>query len=247
MRRLLILSCLLLPLFTLADDPSPSDLLATAFGRIDHDQENFLPYTFLYSVHSWVRDGDDELEEEVLERGRITGFTPDSTETDVLEKRIIVGDEDEEEGGAEVENSGEDESAQNGHPQDEDKSESGEMPELDAEFRERHEFRFVEWTERGGKRAANFEIRPRKKKKHDYWKGRVCIGAAAGELIELELEPAKRQFGLKALRIRAEYEAWGDRDLPLSMDMDIEIKVPIIVHKKVSVEMCFTEFELLPQ
>jgi hypothetical protein len=237
MKRLLVLSCLLIPLFAAAEDPLPKDLLTTAFARIDYDLENFLSYSLIYDVHSWVRDGDDVLEEEYIENGRVRGFTPDSTETEIFERRKVFGDEEdlEEEG----------ESKHEDREEGEGEGESGEMPELNTAFRERHEFRFIEWTERGSQRVANFEIYPRKKKKHDYWKGNVWFGTEAGELVALELRPAKRQFGLKALRIRAEYEAWGDRDLPLSMDMDIEIKVPIIVHKKVSVEMRFTEFELL--
>ena len=61
----------------------------------------------------------------------------------------------------------------------------------------------------------------------------------------LELEPAKRQFGLKAMKLSAEYESIGDRDLPTTMDMDVEVKIPIIVHKKIRVEMRFSEWAYL--
>ncbi|MBC8367578.1 hypothetical protein H8E52_09225 [bacterium] len=241
MKRLLIISCLLLPLLALAEDPSPGDLLVTAFERIDHDLENFHPYTFLYDVHTWVRDGDDELEEEYVERGRIKGFTPDSTMSEVIEeKKIFSKDEDD--------SKDEDESKHKGRPKEdgeEDEEAGAELPELDTEFREKHEFRFDEWTERQGKRVAKYKIRPKKNKKNEYWKGHVWFGSQKGELLALDLEPAKRPFGLKAMRIAAEYEPVGERDLPYLMDMDVEVKIPIIVHKKIRVEMRFTEFENL--
>ncbi len=239
MKRLMILSCLILPLLALAEDSAPDDLLETAFARIDNDLDNFIPYTFLYDVHTWVRDGDDELEEEYLERGRIKGFTPDSTSTEVIAEETIFSKDEEKP---------EDESKHEGRPEDEGEEEKvgGEVPDLDAEFREKHEFRFDEWTELQGKRAAKFKIRPLKKKKNEYWKGQVWFGVEAGELMALELEPAKRQFGLKAMNLEAEYESIGDRDLPTTMDMTVEVKIPIIVHKKIRVEMRFTEFAILP-
>jgi len=228
---------LLLPIVLVQAEPAPGDLLATAFERIDAKDERFEPYSFLYEVHTWIRDGDDELEDEDLERGRITGFSPDSTETEVLEERKVFSKDADSDG---------EEPKHEGRPKEEGEDDGNELPELDAEFRARHDFRFDEWTVIDGLRAAHFKIRPEKKKKEN-WKGSVWFAEEKGRLLALDLEPAKRPFGLKGMRVRAEYEDFGDRDLPTTMDMDVEVKVPIIVHKKIRVEMRFSEFELLVQ
>ncbi len=238
MKRLLILTCLLLPLFALADDPSSSDLLETAFARIDTNDERFQPYSFIYEIHSFIRAGDDELEEEYFERGRIRAFSPDSTETEVLEERTIFGgeDESEEEAAAEVKVGDGEES--------EGEDEGQGPPKLDAEFREKHEFRFDEWTELDGRRAAVYKIRPRKKKKNEYWKGQVWFAPEKGELLAYDLEPAKKRFGMRSMRMRRKYADFLDRDLPARMNIDVEVKVPLIIHKKINMEMRFSDFVL---
>ncbi len=216
----------------LAAEHSPKQLLETAFARIDLDQDSFLPYSVLYEVRTWVRDGDDTLEEEHLEIGRYTEFSPDSTLDEVLEVKTIFSKDE-----------GEDDADEPGRPEETKEEEvGGELPALDAEFRRHHEFRFAEWTEENGLRAARYKVRPKKRKK-EFWKGDVWFGAEKGELLALDLEPAKRPFGLKAMRVVGLYHNEPEYDLPVSIDMDVEVKIPIIVHKKIRVEIRFRDFE----
>jgi len=244
MKRTIALLALLIPMAVLSR-PGSDEVLARAFERIDAGEARFSPYRFLYEVHSWVRGGDGELEEEVLERGRVNGFTPDSTETEVIEEKKIVGGRDEsakgkdgEGDGTSIEAGGGDEE---GRPAQEGSGDASQLPQFDEAFRGRHEFRFDRWTEREGRPAAAFNIRPAKRKK-DYWKGRVWIDPEDGSLLAVDLEPAKRPFGLRAMKLQAEYIDYEGRDLPSSMDMDIEVKVPLLVHKKIRIEMRFTDF-----
>ncbi len=216
----------------LAAENSPKQLLETAFARIDADEETFIPYSFIYEAHTWVRDGDGTLEEEHLETGRYTEFSPDSTLDELIEEKTIFSKDGDE-----------DDSDELGRPEETKEEEvGGELPELDAEFRRHHEFRFDEWTEMDGATAARYKVRPKKRKK-EFWKGDVWFGAEKGELLALDLEPAKRPFGLKAMRVVGLYHNEPEYDLPVSIDMDVEVKIPIIVHKKIRVEMRFRDFE----
>jgi len=241
MHRIGILSILASLALPALAEPAPEALLQTAFTRIDAGEIDFRPLRFRYEAHTWVRDGDDHLEREELETGLITVWTPDSTQSETLETKILFSEEEREDP-AEDEARGRDES--DGPP--EDAEESGKLPDFDAEFRSLHGFRFQEWTEREGRRAARYELHPAEKKK-GRWKGSVWLAAEDGALLAAELEPAKRPFGLKGMSLKADYRDFEGRDVAEHLEMFVEVKIPIIVHKRIRMDMDFREFELLDE
>ena len=106
----------------------------------------------------------------------------------------------------------------------------------------RDEYRFVAQGRetREGREFAGLELRPRVRKK-GLWKGRLWLDPATGALCHAELEPAKGRFGVKRWRVDAALEDYRGLDLPRQVDMDLEIKVPLLVHEKIRVALSMSE------
>jgi len=248
MKRLIWLILLLLPALAAADSvPSPKELLRLAIERAEAKEDAPLErVAFVMETLSTVtKKGELEKKERVI--SEVVQWDADSTETRTLEEEVIFDREAEE--AEEAEPAEESESAEGekgGRPEESEDDDPG-FPFFDREFRERHELRFEEWTELEGREAAVYKVRPLKKKKKDYWKGRICFAADTGALLAYDLEPAKRPFGLKAMRVKVDVQEFAGRDVFRSMDMDLHVKVPFIVNLNIEVDTSFRDFRFIEE
>ena len=246
MRRLLTL-CLLLPAVLAAADPdlSPRELMRLAIDRSEAAEAAPLEsVAYFNETLSSIYDGDD-LEEKERILVEVLQWSADSTETRTLEEEVIFTSEEpskEKEPGEEEDGGGKREIRIGGRESEDDEENDRGFPDFDEGFRDRHEFRFEEWTLLEGREAGLYKVRPLKNKKQLYWKGRIWFDAATGALLAYDLEPAKRPFGMKAMKVHLSYLNFEGRDLPATMDFDLHIKVPLIVNKRVEVRSSFRDY-----
>ncbi len=193
--------------------------------------EEFQAYRYHLVAHTWVRDGDDELEHEELSREEHIQWSPDSTEVVHEETELIFSKE---EGESEL-----------------DEEDEGDDEELDLNFdflspgQERvYRIDFRGLVERGDQALAEFRVRPRKPSKEN-WKGRIYVDPDSGALRGIDVEPAKGRFGLKRMRVRMKLAEALGMDLPLRIDIEIEIKVILIVHQQIETRIEFAHMEAM--
>ncbi len=193
--------------------------------------EDFQPYRYHLVAHTWVRNGDDELEHEELSREEHIQWSPDSSEVVHEETELIFSKED-----GESEN-------------DEEGEEDGEELDLSFDFlspgqEKAYRIDFRSLVERGDQALAEFRVRPRKPSKEN-WKGRIYLNPDSGALRGIDVEPAKGRFGLKRMRVRMKMAEALGMDLPLRIDIDIEIKVILIFHQKIETRIEFAHMEAM--
>ncbi len=225
---------LLIPVQAFCADQEADAILARARARAA--EKTFSPFSYVVESHTCVRNGDDELEHEERSRETFIQWTADSTETVSEEVELIFSDEEEP---AEKEESDE----------EEERKEGGVEVEFDffsPEHEGDYEFRFEGWSEREGRRLAEFELRPRKRA-HEFWKGKLWVDPASGALRAVDLEPSKRRFGLKRMRMKADLMDLEDWDFPRNMTMDLEVKIVLLFHKKISTRLEFSQWTEIPE
>jgi hypothetical protein len=214
---LILLGLLLIlspPSMSLAE-PHPETILARAKARAA--AEIFTPFRYTAVARTLVRNGQDELEHEELSHEEAIQWTPDSTQVISEEVEIIFT---------------------KGEPDEEEASEKDD-DELGLEFDflaphkvDGYEFKFIDFVQHGGSRLARFEMKPRKEKK-DHWQGSLFLDPKTGTLRSVDIEPAKKQFGLKRMRVRSDFIETLGMDMPVEIDIDIEAKVIFIFHAKI--------------
>lgn len=223
MRTLTLLICLL-PGLARADDLDRVLELARARAA----EATFVPYRYHLEAHSWVRDGDGELEQEERTVGDYAQWSADSTRV-LAEESAMIFSEDEEE------------------PAEEDGEEKRERSvELAFDFfaperAQDYSFRAEGMVEREGERLAEFRLRPRRKAR-ELWKGRLWLDPRSGALRAAELEPAKGRVGMKRMVLDAELVDFAGLDLPRRIAMDIEVKIVFLFHKRISMAMDFSDY-----
>ena len=204
-----------------------------AFDRADAAAADFAPYRFHLETHTRLSNGDEQLEHEERAWADAIQWSPDSTEI-LTEGKELVFSKDEDGKDADEEMDAEAKDDKEDHRLD-----------VSYDFFEagrRDEYRFVAQGRetREGREFAVLELRPRVKKK-GLWKGRLWLDPATGALCHAELEPAKGRFGVKRWRVDAALEDYRGLDLPRQVDMDLEIKVPLLVHEKIRVALSMSE------
>jgi hypothetical protein len=224
----LLLSLLLPGILCAAEgDPDPEEILARARARAA--AEEFQPFRYRIETHSWIRDGDGELEHEERGREERIKWSPDSTQVIGKETELLFGEE-------KIES--EEDDGDKKRERKLDLSFGFFDPEHEGEYR----FEFEGFVDRDGRRLAEFELEPRKRKQ-DNWRGRLYLDPPTGALEAVDLQPGKGRFGMKRMRIRAELREILGMDRPRRIDMDIEVKVIFLFHKKIQtrVEFAYTK------
>lgn len=211
----------------LADD-AVDPVVQRAFARADAAAAEFAPYRFHLETHTRVSNGDDVLEHEELAWAEAIQWTPDSTEILSEGKELLFSEDEAEEEDAKAEDKKED------HRLDIS------FDFFEAERRDQYRFLPEGRETLDGREFAVLELRPRIKKK-GLWKGRLWLDPATGALGHAELEPARGRFGVKHWRVDAALEDYRGLDLPRQVDMDLEIKVPLLVHEKIRVGLSMSE------
>lgn len=225
MKRVLCLALLVLlgAVPALALDPAPEDILERARSRAA--DETFTPLRYHTEAHVWVRDGDDELELEERSWKEKIVWSSDSTQVlDEGSELIFVREEDPE--------SDEEEEAEG---DEKEQRFVGKLDFFEAERAEDYEFEFDAFVMRGDLRLAAFEVKPQRRSR-ELWKGRILLDPASGAMREVEIEPAKRRFGLKRMLMEARFEDVQGMDVAMEMKTSIEVKIILLFHKKITMQ-----------
>jgi hypothetical protein len=214
-------------------------LLALAFACADSAAARFRPFRFREETRTRISDGDDKLEHEERSWREAIQWTPDSTQ--------VIG-----EGSELVYNRkakpGEKPEADD---DDEDKGDKKER-KLDLSFdfftaERRGEYRFaVRGVEaREGRQLAAVALKPKKKRK-ELWQGTLWLDPVTGALAALALKPADGSMGLKRLDLTAALADRAGLDVPRWIAMDLEVKLPLIVHKHIRTRTEFSQLAPAP-
>ncbi len=223
----------LIPISAIAGRKDGQETLAKAFERADAEGAAFRPHRYLIEEHTWIRNGDGELEHETISRQLIARPTIDeeqvlSDSTEVVFSKPDDGDD--------------------GDESEDEEGKDGEMSLmidfLDKERRDEYAFRFGAAEVVEGRRCERFLLKPRKKtRKH--WKGNVWLDVETGALAQVNLRPAKRQFGLKSMRFAMDFFDFEGMTQLKSMEIEIEVKVPFLVHMRIQTVGEARDYELL--
>ncbi|MCP4545293.1 MAG: hypothetical protein GY835_02365 [bacterium] len=213
-----------------AERMSEREILQKAVDYAARERESFRPYKFKMDTHVRVVDGDDQLEEESMTYGTYIQWTADSVETVSEREEILFRRE------------GEDEMEDDDSANEEDEEES---LESDFDFwspasRKLYRFRLEEIETRGDRELARIKVRP-KKKRRGLWRGKVWVDTATGAMLEVDVDPSKSRFAVRRMNIKGTFRELDNQIVPRQMNMALEVKLPLIVHIKINMDMHFTE------
>lgn len=220
-----------------------AEILDSFFTRAAEEDEVFQPYRFRTDSHTWVRDGKGKLEYEGKEW--VVGLTSGPDETEILESGSEVIFDAEADEKADEKNE-EEEAEDEGEDEDGSHSEEAEFNFLDPEKRDEYVYEFAGLTADGGRKLARFDFQPRKRRK-ETWQGSFWIDAETGALDSVDVQPAKKRFGLKALRIQGDMRSFHGMTVPAHLDTRIEFKIPLLVHVRVRSVADFSAYELVEE
>lgn len=211
-------------------------LLALAYARADSADARFKPFRYRMETRTRISDGDDKLEHEEKSWQDAIQWTPDSTQVLSEGSELVYNRKAK---------PGEEAKAKE---KDEDKKER----KLDLSFdfftaERRGEYRFVPrgLETREGRQLAAIALEPRKKKK-ELWQGTVWLDPATGALAAAALKPADGSMGVKHLDLTAALADQAGLDMPQWIAMDLEVKLPLIVHKHIRTRTEFSGFAPAP-
>lgn len=214
-------------------------LLALAFARADSADARFASFRYRMETRTRISDGDDVLEHEERSWQEAIQWTPDSTQ--VLSE------------GSELVYNRKAKPGEEAKPKekDEDKGDKKER-KLDLSFdfftaERRGEYRFVPrgLETREGRQLAAVALEPRKKKK-ELWQGTLWLDPTTGALAAVALKPADGSLGVKHLDLTAALADQAGLDMPQWIAMDLEVKLPLIVHEHIRTRTEFSELSVLP-
>lgn len=213
-------------------------LLALAFARADSADARFAPFRFRMETRTRISDGDDKLEHEEKSWQEAIQWTPDSTQ--VLSE------------GSELVYNRKAKPGEEAKPKEKDEEKKKGERKLDLSFdfftaERRGEYRFAlrGLETREGRELAAIALEPRKKKK-ELWQGTVWLDPATGALAAVELKPADGSMGVKHLDLTAALADLAGLDMPQWIAMDLEVKLPLIVHKHIRTRTEFSQFAPAP-
>jgi len=212
-------------------------LLALAFARADSADAQFRPFRFHEETRTRISDGDDKLEHEERSWREVIQWAPDSTQ--VLSE------------GSELVYNRKAKPGEEAKAKDADKDKKKER-KLDLSFdfftaERRGEYRFAlrGLETREGRELAAVALEPKKKKK-ELWQGTLWLDPATGALAALALKPADGSMGVKHLDITAGLADHAGLDLPRWVAMDLEVKLPLVLHKHIRTHTDLTPSALAP-
>ena len=212
-------------------------LLELAFAHAETAAGRSEPYRYHMETRTRISNGDDELEQEERSWVDAIQWRPDSTQV-LAEGKELVFDREAKPG-------------ETPKVEDEDKSKKRER-KLDLSFdfftaarREDYRYEVGESAQRGGRQLVPVQLRPRQKK-DGLWTGQLWLAPETGALVSVELKPAKGSFGVKHMDLTAELTDFAGRDLPRWIAMDLEVKIPIVVHKHIRTHTEFSELAPAP-
>ena len=232
------LTLLFLPSASGATENSLKEILQLVFERAAAKEADFRPYGFRRDGRTRVWNGDDELEEETRLLGRYVRWSADSTETVEEKEEVIFSSE-----GEEAEKvDGKDAESTEGEEHEEKMS--FDMDFWSPEKRKLYRFQLEGPKDWNGREAVVLKLRPKKKRK-ELWKGLVWLDPRTGALLATDLEPAKRRFGMKSMRVRKDYKELDDMSVPARIRIDVEAKLPLIFHIRINMEMNFSEYRFI--
>jgi len=214
-------------------------LLALAFARAEAAADLAQPYHYHMETRTRISDGDDVLEQEERAWVDAIQWGPDSTQILAEGKELIYNRK-----AKPGENLEEKDEA-------EDKGEKKERKlELSFDFftaERRADYRFEPGglESRGDRELAVVALKPRAKRK-ELWAGKLWLEPATGALAAAELKPADGSFGVKHLDLTAELADHAGQDLPRWIAMDLEVKLPLIVHKHIRTRAEFSPLAPAP-
>ncbi len=229
----LALLILLLPARVLAEDPDADAILQRAFDRADRADAEFTPFRYHLESHSWIRDGDDELQQEERAWSDEIAWRPDSTQSLNEGKEVIFVAEEEEDEESEAEEEG----------KKKEESVEGETRFLSADMRGLYTFKPLGFTEQDGRRLAEYRLRSKKRKWG--WKGTLLLDPDTGALVTARVEPSRLRFGLKKMKMQLEMQDFAGADAPRHIAMDIEAKLPLIFHMKIRTDLEFSDYRFV--
>lgn len=210
-------------------------LLALAFARADSSADRFAPFRLRMETRTRISDGDDKLEHEERSWQEAIQWSPDSTQ--VLSE------------GSELIFNRKAKPGEKPEAKDDDKKKERKL-DLSFDFftaERRGEYRFaVRGVEtREGRELAAVALEPLKKKK-ELWRGTLWLDPATGALAALAIKPADGSMGVKHLDVTASIGERLGLDMPQWIAMDLEVKLPLIVHKHIRTRTEFSGFAPLP-
>jgi hypothetical protein len=237
--RSFLIPCLLLGALAGAAAAGEEEaVLDRGFAFADAEESAFKPVDYRVENHFWVHDGDGELREEGRSWQRARRWSPDSTEileqgNETLFKKEKPDDEQAEQ------------KRKQGDKEDEDgEDNSMELDFLTAARRRDYHYVFAGWEERDGARLAAFTLEAQHKRK-GLWEGRFWLDPQTGCLRAIDLAPVKKRLGLKSLRLQGQFRDFQGILQPESIEMDLEVKLPLIVHLKIRSTSRFSEYRLV--
>lgn len=209
-------------------------LLALAFARAE--AADFQPYRVHMETRTRVSNGDDVLEHEEISWADAIQWRPDSTQI-LAEGRELVYNRNAKPGE---------------EPEAKDDDDKKKERKLDLSFdfftaERRGEYRFEvgEAVQHEGRLLAPVTLTPRQKKE-GLWAGQLWLEPATGALVGAALKPAKGSFGLKRLDLTAALAEHAGQDLPQWIALDLEVKIPIVVHKHIRTRTEFSQLAPAP-
>ncbi len=208
-------------------------LLALAFARADSAAARFQPFRFHQETRTRISNGDDKLEHEERSWQEAIQWTPDSTQ--------VLGE------GSELVYNRKAKPGEAAKPKEKDEDKDKDERKLDLSFdflgaERRGEYRFVPrgMEAREGRQLAAVALEPKKKRK-ELWQGTLWLDPVTGALAALALKPADGSMGVKHLDLSAALMEHAGFDLPRWIAMDLEVKLPLIVHKHIRTRTEFSQ------
>jgi hypothetical protein len=212
-------------------------LLALAFARAEAAAGRNQAYRYHAQTCTRVSDGDDVLEHEEISWADAIQWGPDSTQT-LAEGRELVYNRKAKPG---------EETKDDGKAKDDKKERKLDLSFdfFTAERRGEYRFEVGEAVQREGRLLAPVTLTPRQKKE-GLWVGQLWLAPETGALVGAALKPAKGSFGLKRLDLTAALAEHAGQDLPQWIALDLEVKIPIVVHKHIRTRTEFSQLAPAP-